>query len=270
MKNGIKLWEIQTRNSKMEYFTDLNQIFSEENRRKSIHVLYSGGCDSTLLLHALLHTLKSKNDEREVSTYSFSHFQLDQWKSEREQNARTEFLSYCKKNDLRHNIHKNIDINTRTIEGENIVRCPQPAMWLTNIIPILPEKSILFCGYIHGDDFFSYDVYYEVKKLVDSLSWLYGKDILFGFPLKDTGKYDILKQLFEANLYDMTWHCERPLSNYKECHRCDPCIKHDAYKTLIEYEKKKSELLHGTFKIPVINEDLKPLEDKLISTLGGS
>ena len=41
----------------------------EENKSKSINILWSGGCDSTLILYWLLEWLKNLNDDRTHTVY---------------------------------------------------------------------------------------------------------------------------------------------------------------------------------------------------------
>jgi hypothetical protein len=132
-------------------------------------------------------------------------------------------------------------------------------MWLTNVFPLIPNKSALVSGYHHGDDFFDIDVFPEWFKVYDGLSALYGKDVMFLVPLKRERKTEILKKLKQYGIYDCTWHCEIP-NNTGKCGRCVPCETHDQAMAYIDKRDKESAKML-TYKDDVEKSELsKPVE----------
>jgi len=203
-------------------------VFHGENTTKEIFVIWSGGCDSTLLIDNLLIELKQKNDKRKVTTISFKHWQVSEQKMLCEENARAAYRHYALINDLPLGLGHTVELpKTSIVCGVNNGSCPQPAMWIANAVPIISDNTLLYAGYIKGDDFFTYNVFFNWCKVLEGLSFLYGKSITPMFPLKFNTKTNIIKQLKDKDILRLTWHCEIPRSDGSECHYCDPCQKHN-------------------------------------------
>lgn len=199
-------------------------IFSDANKNKHINVVWSGGCDSTKALYNILHQLRNRGDSRKVITYSFKHWQISDFKMEKEAETRSNFVKYCKDMDLPLGICHEVEISKRTIYlGPGA--CPQAAMWVSQVIPLIMDQSILVCGYIKGDDFFTYDIFNNWAKVFIGLTHLYGKNVTPYFPLRYVPKEDIIEDLNREGILRYTWHCENPNVDGTVCNYCDPCKK---------------------------------------------
>lgn len=199
-------------------------IYDYPHKNKHINVVWSGGCDSTKALYSILNQLKNREDTRKVITYSFKHWQVSDVKMAKESEARSNFIKYCKDKDLPLGICNEIEIPKQTISiGRDA--CPQAAMWLSHVIPLIPDDSIVVCGYIKGDDFFNYDVFNNWAKIFIGLTNLYGKKAFPFFPLKYVSKEYVIEDLKRDDILKYTWHCECPNFDGTECNHCGPCIK---------------------------------------------
>jgi 7-cyano-7-deazaguanine synthase in queuosine biosynthesis len=235
-----------------------NKILEELHKNKDIYVVWSGGCDSTLVLDDL--RLVLKDDPRVITAISFVHGQLASEKLIWERQKRNEYLALNnKENKIK---HIEINIEKAFIQvGEQ--SCVQPAMWLSNIIPIINNKSIVFMGYHKGDDFFTYSVFSSWLKAFCGLSNLFGKEILFSFPYIHSDKKEIIKTLKTRNIYEQTWYCENPLSNGKICGYCEPCKTHKVALSMIE-EDKKTDIISTTLANDLVDIAKKLKADKIV------
>lgn len=209
-------------------FTNLYDNMEKDYKdtgNKSLVCMWSGGCDSTLVLHQLLTTLKETGDKRTVTTFSFCHAQLGEPKMDAELTARMSYTAFAKKSELPLGLNKVIAIDRHNISATT-GSCPQPALWVSHVIPYIEDNSILFLGYHRGDDFWSYGVFNPWAQAFIGLSRLFNKKIECRTPLHWASKVEIIRQLKTANIYDHTWYCEGCQSNGKPCGNCTPCQTH--------------------------------------------
>lgn len=214
---------------------DIRDIIKEKEneKEKHVYVLYSGGCDSTLVLNEAL-TVGPK-----INTISFVSEQLGA--RETEAKAREKYLRYCREKNLP--IGDNIVINLDN-EGSNGFQigsyaCPQAAIWLYNMIAFLPNNSIVLTGYIRGDDFFRYDVLSYWTQAYEGFKGLFDKNIDIYFPLHTTNKDEVIAQLKRLDIEKYTSYCETPDYDGSPCGICESCKKHIAYGYLIERKEPK-------------------------------
>jgi len=222
--------------NKIEENLSKNLIYDKPDY--NINVLYSGGCDSTLVLFDILVSLKSKNDGRDIDAYCFTHGQLGH-KVVMERKARDSFLKHMKANGYINNVivHE-IELPKEVIYAQ---RCGQPALWISNILPLIRDKSLIYAGYHQGDCFLSYGVHRDWLKATTGLLNLYGKfDVEITYPLQNASKEDILRRLRYERIYDFTWHCETVYASTETpCGNCAPCKLHRASLHLIELDEAK-------------------------------
>lgn len=215
----------------------IGYINRDENKYKTIHLIWSGGCDSTLLLWKLLNI----NKEITINTYAFVCSQVGDEKMHREKQTRAKFLNLMEQKGFGNRIiHKDIELQKDNIAIHSF-NCGQPALWISSILPILPEDSILFAGYHKGDDFLTYKVMKDWLNAFIGLRNLYGKHVEFLTPFSYLTKYDIIKDLkSEPGLYEATWWCETPRFNSASpCGYCDPCKLHDMTIAYIKTQTEK-------------------------------
>jgi hypothetical protein len=258
-----------------------NEIFNEIDKNlyygdalsdasKSIICLWSGGCDSTLVLFDVLKFLKDKQDKRIVKSYSFNHAQLDTEKIVWERQKRNTFLLWLDQNGYAGMVqHNDISLPPYMITSAG---CPQPMLWISNIIHLCELNSIILSGYHSGDDFWTYSVFSNWLKIATGLINGHEKKVSFFMPYRWHSKLDIIKELKNNKIYDFTWWCEAPCSKGK-CGRCKPCVlhemSHDYYlKQQLKDEiseperKEKEELLHLAKQLK--DDNVKPFTPEVI------
>lgn len=220
--------------------------------RSDIYVLYSGGCDSTLVLYE---TLKEYKDSyTNVNTISFKSKQLAG--SGVEAKKRKEFIKFCSNEGLNVGEQLVIDLDDNGSNGFKTGpwACPQPAIWLYNVLAFLPVDSIVLTGYIRGDDFLTFDVFNNWFNAYNGINNLFGKNIMMYMPLAFRTKDFIIKELISNKIDKFTSYCENPI-NSKPCGECESCNKHKAYYSLIKSdekdEKKYRETIKAQLKLPV-------------------
>lgn len=243
------LTEDEVSNSILYSTKNLDGMLS--NKKQTINIIWSGGCDSTLVLYEILVELKARNDDRIINAYSFYHSQLNDVKMIWEKQKRNRFLMWIEDKGFNNKIlNHEINLNKDIIKiGSN--SCCQPAMWVSQILPIIEDNSVLFAGYHMGDDFFTYKVFRQWLKAFTSISNLFGKKTDFCVPLIYRSKNEIIKDIKNVNgLYENTWWCEN--ASGKPCGCCDPCINHEV--ALIYFEKQKVKDYINTIEVKDIKK----------------
>jgi 7-cyano-7-deazaguanine synthase in queuosine biosynthesis len=238
----------------------------KENKNKSINIMWSGGCDSTLILYWLLEWLKNLNDDRIINAYSFHHNQLNDNKMDWERQKRNRFIMWAEDKGFNNKIvHREISLG-KDIITVGPASCCQPAIWVSQIIPIVPHDGLLFAGYHHGDDFFSYEIFGNWLKAFVSMNNLFGKNIRFVAPLAQHSKNEIIKLIKNIDgLYNNTWWCEGVSTDGKPCGRCLPCEAHES--ALMHYNKNKALEVQVATDIKKELETDKKVEDKPLDNI---
>lgn len=180
-------------------------------------VIWSGGCDSTLVLHDVAKKLGS------VRALSIQHPQV--LACEESIAARERLLIRLRKRGL--NIehttlvldHGATDIQVETHDGCN----PQAVLWLTLGVAYLRQDEDIYFGYHRGDDFWTDQR--AVAKAFQALQWIRNGKGKISYPLEGHTKADIIKRLQALGLYRDCWYCEDPRKG-KRCGKCRPCITH--------------------------------------------
>ena len=179
-------------------------------------VVWSGGCDSTLILLDLI----KKGVDVEVLVFDTNRF--GDGKREYEENARFNILKTINKK-----IHINkisLDFSTDNVCGTGVHLFQQPCMIaLTTIFGQC--DSIFYFGYHKGDDFFA-----ESHNILSGSQWLLislgNKNIKFSFPLRYMTKDIIIGKLESLGMLDLCHWCEYPddaIDNSGRCGKCTPC-----------------------------------------------
>lgn len=225
-----------------EYYYEATSKSLDEISRKvvcnDIYVLYSGGCDSTLALYETLLLKKTEGLDVSINTISFKSPQLAS--SKYEEINRNKFFDFLKEQDL--HVDKKLMINI-TNEGSNGIQtgqccCPQPAIWLYNMMAYLPVGATVITGYIHGDDFLTMGVFNDWYNSYIGLNKLFDKNMDIYMPYAYVNKDEIINRLKNLKIDQYTSYCEHlDETNGKPCGRCESCKKHKAYSSLIEKPK---------------------------------
>ena len=179
------------------------------------YILWSGGCDSTYLLHKLA----IEDIDSVVNTLSITHTQVDKGQTKMEAQARNRITAELEKRGFYvRNQTVNLDFPIFHADGFT-----QAGLWLGIAVMAIPEDSTLYLSYVRGDDFL------EGKHLFEE-TWkdycsLLDKEIKLQFPLIHTTKQKVLQELEKAKLLKLCWWCEEPKKNDTACGHCFSCVR---------------------------------------------
>lgn len=185
-------------------------------------VCWSGGCDSTLLLHHAARLYGTPKNP--VRSLSISSSQVTSAK--REAAARKRILREFKKRGL-HIDPMELELNVASgSPGLSHHGLPQAVMWLL-ATQALNETETLALGYIKGDDWLGHREAYQT--VFDTLQKTSNRTGTLWTPLWGTEKRAVLHQLAELNLLHLTWWCDVPHNSTKKtapCGSCASCLTH--------------------------------------------
>jgi 7-cyano-7-deazaguanine synthase in queuosine biosynthesis len=200
------------------------------DNEKKHYVIWSGGLDSTVLLHTLA---RVSIEDNPIVAISINHHQIHKDKELMEKKAREKYLKFAKRNRY-HISHHTLNINCDTgiwPQGHD-----QATIWSVTILPYIKHNSVLHFGYIKEDDF-----WHGGRVAFDTI--INGLSILrqAGDPFYVEMAYD-LEWESKANLINYAndnlpngsyWYCEAPKKagrGFKSCGTCGCCERHDAAK----------------------------------------
>lgn len=186
-------------------------------------VCWSGGCDSTLLLHHAAQAYSTANEP--VRAISITSDQVTSGKCE--ERARKCLLKSLNKKGL---WIKHTEVSITTTKGDGLLHygLPQAVMWLL-ASQTLRENESLALGYIRSDDWPQHVESFQ--SVFDALQKVSGRTGNLWLPLLHTQKRGVLHQLAELDLLDLCWWCECPppgKARLKPCGTCPSCQKHAA------------------------------------------
>ena len=246
---------------------NLKDCYSGEHKYEDIDngnehvVIYSGGCDSTLMLYEIAKEYGTK--EKPVIALSYNHHAPCPVKAIIEKKTRESFRKYCKKNKIYINFTE-VSVGIKAVSKRyfSISHHPgivQPYLWLGALgVAMLGWRNFYF-GYIKHDDFWMFkSEFVEAFKALQKVIMTENKVF---FPLMDIHKENIIRKLKEYEIYDLTWHCETPTKEHEACGTCTPCKKHkEALRNLLE-EAKETKKMHEELKEKVDElESIKEVE----------
>lgn len=200
-------------------------------------VLWSGGCDSTLLLYELLETYGPEK----VVAVSCKYPWLYGSKKRSEKLHREAFKSlldtrnkkYRKINHIELSIYNDI---TGKYRQRRLGGLPQAVAWMLAVPLFASANSFIYNGAIKSDDLIiNLDGYHQ---MFNGIAKTLNSNIYLREPYIYYTKAQILEKLFHYNLYDSTWFCEIPLEPMVPCYNCQPCKTHIAALTELSLGKK--------------------------------
>lgn len=182
-------------------------------------LLWSGGADSTLLLHDML-TDKETYDGK-VRTLAINHCQVPQRKNEVV--ARKAIKAELKKRKL---VWQHVETSINNSYCQPNGGPGQAVAWLVFGVSHLEPDEDLYCGYVREDDIWHYRNL--VINAFDDLRCLLHKKGEIKFPFEWDYKTEIKQRLKDASLHNLIWYCEYPKKNGSRCGRCKCCKRHNA------------------------------------------
>jgi len=174
-------------------------------------ILWSGGCDSTLLLQRLL-----RNEMSYTGVVRALSIDCEQVCGNKQMvEARNVIKMKLKKLGLEFE-HIEIKIEgSAFFSGSGLI---QPALWVSFGVASLDKEEDLYLGWIEGDDVWHYKQ--EISETFHSLTKLQGKSGRIFTPLEWFSKEVVLSNL-EKDLLDSCWYCESEKN--EPCGICSSC-----------------------------------------------
>lgn len=174
-------------------------------------VLWSGGMDSTLLLHQLLNQFP--NDHITAISVIGGNVGYDRLKQEKK--AKKELLK---------RLASRVDYKEINVKTDLKIITWQMPIWLSHVLPYLKDGDTLNMGYLSSDGFTFFSSRENFKTAFDAMMKLQGKkDTKIIFPLEGWTKGDVIKDLKKARLLKYCWYCGIPKKG-RPCGKCMKCI----------------------------------------------
>lgn len=188
------------------------------------YIVWSGGCDSTALLH---YWSRFASEEKPICAISINSNVLDGNKNHIEKKVRQKLIKRFANLPVRF-MSVTVDFeapkqvwNATTASGNH-----QASLWVSIVTQFLSANSTLAFGYVAGDCF--WDCKLRVENILTEYSKICGVSLDIQYPFSSVRKAQVIKYLKEKNLYDLTWYCENPKTKKQDpCGKCRPCITHD-------------------------------------------
>lgn len=194
------------------------------------YVMWSSGCDSTLLLYELL----KKYGPDKVVAISCRFPWLNKKKASHEVVFRQRFIDELKRKDtgLSGFTHYTIDVNWQYRPknskngGYHSSGLLQPYSWLTIALPLMKPDDWFYIGTIRGDDLVTLYLR-QFQDLFEASIKMLNKGVHLCMPYVGYTKANVITKLIEYGIYDLTWFCEKPESPTSgPCTNCHPCKTH--------------------------------------------
>jgi 7-cyano-7-deazaguanine synthase in queuosine biosynthesis len=196
-------------------------------------VLWSGGLDSTLVLHGL--ALESTNNWQvrgyyPIHTFSIDvHPQIEKVQLAAQRVARKRYLAWATKKSKQHSPspglwlqHHDLELTDHTSEEAN--SSGQAHLWLSMLVPYLRDGDLVHFGYIRGDDFWHYRTVFV--RALHAMAEMCQIKVTPVFPLEWEWKPEVVAKLLEYNIPSNTyWTCESPVKKGRQILPCGKCHK---------------------------------------------
>jgi len=197
-------------------------------------IAWSGGCDSTCLLHQL-----ATNDayNSPLRTISINHYACNKQQNILQRHARIKILQWFNKRGIEID-HLEVIITSTTVHQKkediqivNDGNMMQPFIWIPTASMYLQNNEDLYVGYVRGDDIWHYRT--QICDLFNTMKMMTYKHGNLNFFFEWKRKREVISELKKIGLYDLTWYCESP-KRKRPCGQCHPCRIHQL--TLKELE----------------------------------
>jgi 7-cyano-7-deazaguanine synthase in queuosine biosynthesis len=229
-------------------------------------VLFSGGCDSTLLLHDLLkENSHNRGIHSDIIALSINHDQIGA--NELNKIARTVFKFEMQRRELITDncIFGEVDINGQSgavVTSIGAYGLSQPIIWSMIAMLYIRDNDTIYFGYHYGDDFWLHKDTFE--EAIQNVCKICNKHIKIEYPLKHLYKYEIIDSLKKRGLYDLCWYCERPTFENKPCGDCVPCRTHRTALWQLETFGNKDIKYGEPVDQPICKEKLTIIQDETV------
>lgn len=190
------------------------------------YLMWSGGCDSTLLLYELIDAYGAEN----VYAYSYNYPWLTENKRNSEFYHRELFKSKMRLKGSKYSDfnHIQIDVTQKALNGRE--RYPsnqgfaQAIAWCFSLPMYVENDDYVYTGAIKVDQLTV--KLEEYHKMLNGIEGTLMRNIHFREPYITFSKRDIIERLIKYDIYDSTWFCEMPSEDNIPCGKCVPCLTH--------------------------------------------
>lgn len=184
-------------------------------------VLWSGGCDSTLVLHDLG---RKSSADKPVRALSIRHFQVGAQAEQRK--ARLVLLKEMRRRGF---YIKCAEVTVTKKGAFHILSSgvSQPMLWLLHGIPFLRQDEDLHMGIVYGDNSILQHIE-DLQRTFDACQRMRECGGELKLPFRHNTKGHVIGRLKELKLYKHCWWCEAPQKGLipKPCGKCGPCTTH--------------------------------------------
>jgi len=182
-------------------------------------VVWSGGADSTALLHHYAGISCEDYPIRAISVTGYPYISKKQITLQ--MSAMKNYMVFAKKKGYHINFETVKVSGNFTYTAKNVP--PQTAMWVGAVMPCVSDGDTLMFGYIKHDGVWHFRD--KLEGAFNAICALKGIEAKIAFPFEWTHKYQILDRLKRAKVPKMCyWTCEDP-SGSKYCGKCDKCLE---------------------------------------------
>lgn len=204
-------------------------------------VLWSGGCDSTLLLYYL--SKNNPNDNIHAISVVTNYAPYTEG-AEKEYICRNNIKEYFNEIGIKNILYTQVDVNM-PLNGDFEPKSNYmftSFMYIANISPYIRSGDIVNYAFIREDVELHFK--YPILNLGKMLSIIIGIDFKIQFPLEFKSKIDVLEEIINLNLLDKVSWCSHPLKDGSPCKKCRNCLMH--YSALHGLKLKKGEIDEST------------------------
>jgi len=174
-------------------------------------VLWSGGFDSTLVLHQLLEHYP--NDH--ITAVSVINKDVAGDRLKQEKKAKIKLLK---------RLGDRVDYKEINITSDLTAITWQMPIWLSHVLPYLKDGDHLSMGYLSSDGYSFFSARENFKKAFDATMVLQGKkDTELVFPLEGWTKGNVIRDLKKNRLLKDCWYCGKPKKG-RPCGKCMKCV----------------------------------------------
>lgn len=190
----------------------------EDTSRRYV-VLWSGGMDSTALLH---HYAGVSSEDYPVTALTITkHPQLNKHFIKAQNAAQKRYLKFAKQKGY-HIKHERMGYSgTFRYNGPHSGRS-QPTVWLASLIQTLDDKDIVLMGYMRTGCFWHYRGYFV--NAFNAMQKLKGVDAKLEFPFEWDNKAEIYARLHADKVPNNCWFSCEETKTSKACGTCDKCV----------------------------------------------
>ncbi len=204
-------------------------------------VLWSGGCDSTLLLYQL----SKSNPDKSVHAVSIcTSYAPDAIEIKREKVCREKIKKHFNEMGINNILYTEINVDMPLNEEFESWTSLMffPIIYLGNITPYLKHGDIVYQAYIKEDIELHFK--YPILNLAKLVSAIIGVNFEYKFPFEYKSKIDVVDEIIKLGLLDKVSWCSHPLKDGSPCKKCRSCIMH--YSALYGLKLKKGEIDEST------------------------